>query len=86
MSYRLEFSRQGAKDLKRLDRATLGRIQTRIETLAQDPYSPRLSRQMETAPASRYSRVGDWRIIYQVEEEEQVINIAAIRPRSGAYR
>jgi mRNA-degrading endonuclease RelE of RelBE toxin-antitoxin system len=41
---------------------------------------------METAPASRYSRVGDWRIIYQVEEEEQVINIAAIRPRSGAYR
>jgi mRNA-degrading endonuclease RelE of RelBE toxin-antitoxin system len=41
---------------------------------------------METDPESRYSRVGDWRIIYQVEEEEQTINITAIRPRSRAYR
>jgi len=37
----------------------------RLEELAQGPFNPRFSRQMETDPESRYSRVGDWRIIYQ---------------------
>ena len=41
---------------------------------------------METGPDSWYSRVGDWRSIYQVEGETQTINITAIRPRSRAYR
>lgn len=86
MSYKVEFSRQGEKDLRRLDKVILGRLRTRIDELAQDPFNPRISRQMETDPESRYSRVGDWRIIYQAEEGEQTINITAIRPRSGAYR
>lgn len=86
MNYKVEFTRQGEKDLRRLDRVTLGRLKARIDELAQGPFNPRLSRQMETDPESRYSRVGDWRIIYQVEEEEQTINITAIRPRSRAYR
>ncbi len=86
MSFRVEFSHQAAKELKRLDRATIKRIEARIDELAQDPFNPRISQQKETDPESRKSRVGDWRIIYQVEEEGQVINIAAIRPRSGAYR
>lgn len=86
MSYRLEFTHQAAKELKRLDRTTARRIGDRIEELAQGPWDRRISRQMETDPESRYSRVGDWRIIYQAEEEGQVINITAIRPRSGAYR
>ena len=86
MIYRVEFTRQGEKDLRRLDRVTLGRLKARIDELAQDPFNPRFSRQMETDPDSRYSRVGDWRIIYQVEEATQTLNITAIRPRSGAYR
>jgi mRNA interferase RelE/StbE len=86
VSYKVEFSRQGEKDLRRLDRITLGRIRTRIDELAQNPFNLRLSRQMETDPESRYSRVGDWRIIYQVEEEMQTVNVTAIRPRSRAYR
>ncbi len=86
MSFRVEFSHQAAKELKRLDRTTIKRIEARIDELAQDPFNPRISQQKETDPESRKSRVGDWRIIYQVEEAQQIINIAAIRPRSRAYR
>jgi mRNA-degrading endonuclease RelE of RelBE toxin-antitoxin system len=86
VSYQVEFSRQGEKDLRRLDRTTLGRIKARINELAQDPLDSRLSRQMETDPETRYSRVGDWRIIYQAAAATQTIYIAAIRPRSRAYR
>ena len=86
MSYRVEFSHQAAKELQRLDRITAGRIEARIEELARDPLSPRLSRQMETARDRRYSRVGDWRIIYRLNEAAGTLDIAAIRPRSRAYR
>ena len=86
MSFRVEFSHQAAKELKRLDRTSIKRIEARIDELAQDPFNPRISQQKETDPESRKSRVGDWRIIYQVEEAQQIVNIAAIRPRSRAYR
>jgi mRNA interferase RelE/StbE len=86
VSFRIDFSHQAAKDLKRLDRTTALRIHNRIEELVTNPFSPRLSRQMETMPENRYSRVGDWRIIYQVNEKEVVLNIVAIRPRGSAYR
>jgi len=86
VTYRVEVHHQAAKELKRLDRITIKRIWAKINELAQDPFNPRFSRQMETEPDSRYSRVGDWRIIYRVNEAEGILDIAAIRPRSGAYR
>lgn len=86
MTYRVQIFAEPRKTLKKLDRTLAGRIVRRLEELAQDPFSFGLSRQMETDPDSRYSRVGDWRIIYQVEAGTQTINITAIRPRSRAYR
>ena len=86
MSYQASLSTEARKTLNKLDRTLSGLIVKRLEELHQDPLNPHLSRQMETDPESRYSRVGDWRIIYQVEEETQTINITAIRPRSRAYR
>jgi mRNA interferase RelE/StbE len=86
MSYLVHIFPEARKTLKKLDRILSGRIVKRLEELANGPFNPRLSRQMETDPESRYSRVGDWRIIFQVEEDQQTINITAIRPRSSAYR
>lgn len=86
MSFRVDFSHQAGKFLKRLDRTTASRVLDRIEQLASDPLSPHHSRQMETMPENRYSRVGNWRIIYRVDETEGTLNIVAIRPRSSAYR
>jgi mRNA interferase RelE/StbE len=70
-----------AKELKRLDRTTIQRIDAKIAELARDPLNSRLSRQMETDPEARYSRVGDWRIIYRVNEAQGIIDIVAVKPR-----
>lgn len=86
MSFRVKFSHHAAKEIKRLDRTTVKRLRARIEELAADPFSHRHSRQMETLPTNRYSRVGDWRIIYGVDEAASELYIVAIRPRSAAYR
>jgi mRNA interferase RelE/StbE len=86
MTYRVHIFPAAQKTLKKLDRILSGRIVKRLEELALDPFNPRISRQKETDPESRYSRVGDWRIIFQVDQARQIINVTAIRPRSSAYK
>ena len=41
---------------------------------------------METVKDRRYSRVGDWRIIFRVIEADGILDIVAIKPRDKAYR
>jgi len=86
MSYRIALYREAEKMLDGLDRTTARRIEAKIEELAREPFSPRLSRQMETVKDQRYSRVGDWRIIFRVNDAEGTLDILGIRPRGRAYR
>ena len=86
MKYQVRPSRQAEKELERLDRTTLKRIQTRIDELADNPLNPRLSKQLEMDPEKRYSRVGNWRIIFAVNESEQVLEVAAVQHRSKVYK
>jgi mRNA-degrading endonuclease RelE of RelBE toxin-antitoxin system len=86
MIYRIDLYREAEKTLDGLDRTTARRIEAKIEELAQAPLDPRLSKQMETAKDRRYARVGDWRIIFRLNEAAATLDILAIRPRSRAYR
>ena len=86
MSYRVEIFREAEKTLETLDKVMDQRIRKKLRELAQAPLDPRLSKQMETAKDQRYSRVGDWHIIFRVNEPGETLDILAIRPRGRAYR
>jgi mRNA interferase RelE/StbE len=51
-----------------------------------DPYSRRLSKPLKMYPGIRTSRVGGWRILYEIQEAGNLIQVAAVRPRREAYR
>ena len=85
MTYKVELHRQAEKKLDRLDKTTSRRIQFCIDQLANGPFDPRISNEVKMAPERRYSRVGDWRIIYRIDEPNQAIFITAIQHRSKAY-
>ncbi|MFP3868927.1 MAG: type II toxin-antitoxin system RelE family toxin [Desulfobacteraceae bacterium] len=86
MSYAVRLTGPAAKALESLDQTTLKRLQARIDELAHDPFSPRISKPLKTAPGRRSSRIGGWRLIYQVNENEHLVFITAILPRQAAYR
>jgi mRNA-degrading endonuclease RelE of RelBE toxin-antitoxin system len=67
VKYQVIPTKRAEKELERLDRATLRRLQARIDELSQAPLSPRLSKPLEMGAGERSARVGDWRIIYQVD-------------------
>jgi len=86
MTCKVQLHHQAEKALDRLDQVTAERIQLRLEELAKNPLDQRISNEVKMQPGRRYAKVGDWRIIYRIEEEDRVVFITAIQHRSKAYR
>jgi mRNA interferase RelE/StbE len=86
VSYFVQLSLPAKKQLDRLDQSTVKRLDERLKELALEPYSTRISKAVKMEPGQRTSRVGDWRIIFRVDELHQEIMVIAFRPRGKAYR
>ncbi|MBM4287747.1 MAG: hypothetical protein FJ135_06310 [Deltaproteobacteria bacterium] len=85
VNYTLILSKEVCKELDRLDRKTEQRLQRRFDELSVDPYAPRITDKVITFPGQRYSRVGDRRIFFEVDDSSLIVTIIAIRPRGRAY-
>ena len=72
--------------LRKMSRKTAHLIREKLDQLAQDPYArnPNLTK-LQGRPGYRL-RVGDWRIIYELEDDRLVIMVLKIASRGGAYR
>lgn len=83
--YRIMFIRSARKELANLDKSTVSRILSKVESLAQQPH-PRGSRKPEGANDLWRIRIGDYRVIYRILDQEIVIEIVGVRHRRDAYR
>jgi mRNA-degrading endonuclease RelE of RelBE toxin-antitoxin system len=86
VKYRTVLSAKAIKILDRLDRKIDRRIQARLEELAANPSDPRISNKLETGAGKRYSRVGDWRIVYELAEDSDTLLVVTIQHRSRVYQ
>jgi mRNA interferase RelE/StbE len=86
VSYRVQLSLPAKKQLDRLDQMMARRLNDRLKELTFDPFSSRISKAVKMEPGQRTSRVGDWRIIYRINESDNEIRIIAFLPRGKAYR
>ena len=84
--YGIVFIKQADRTLHKMSRNTARLIREKLDQLAQDPYArnPNLTR-LQGRPGYRL-RVGDWQIIYEIENDRLVILVLKIAPRGGAYR
>jgi mRNA interferase RelE/StbE len=87
MRYGLKLSHQAKKILKVLDKVNIRRIEKRLQELSLDPHDPRLSAPLEMGEEGEWkTRVGNWRIIYTIRENDKTIYVFSIEPRGKAYR
>ena len=83
--YQIVFTRSARKELERLDSPLVERLLDKIEALASNPY-PHDSRKLQTSKRLWRIRVGNYRIIYDIDDSCLVVDIVAIRHRKDAYR
>ncbi len=79
----VEFERRAEKDLERLDPQVKQRVLIGIGRLVEDPGSVDLRRL--TGRAESRLRVGDWRVIIELDVASRTIIIERILPRGRAY-
>ena len=84
-SYKIEPKHSLEHDLRKIDRQFIPKIFNAIESLADNPF-PVQSRKMKGAESSYRLRIGDYRVIYQVDTENKVVNIYHVRHRRDAYK
>lgn len=82
--YAVEITRRAQKDIKKLDRQVQRRVLDAIDTLRREP-RPRGVKPLKESPFYRV-RVGDYRIIYNVEEDRLLVLVIRVRHRREAYR
>ncbi len=79
------FSRSARKDLDRLDAQIVQRIFPKIERLASQP-RPAGCLKLQGSGDLWRMRVGDYRVIYSIDDRDLVADIIAIRHRREAYQ
>ena len=84
--YELRFSAKSRKHIAALDRPTKERILSRLEELRSNPFDPRLSAALVARPGLRRSKVGPWRIVFEVNESERMLNVLVVQPRGQVYK
>lgn len=69
-----------------MPKATVAILQEKLSLVAEDPFAPQLDIiKLQGRPGYRL-RIGDWRVIYEVNKDELVIIVLKIAPRGEAYR
>ena len=84
-SFSIIFKPSVEKDLRRLPQPIVGRVIEHIEKLGADPF-PRQSVKLEGATHLYRVRVGDYRIVYGVDNDSRQITIHYVRHRREDYR
>lgn len=83
--YRVEIAPPALRALGALPRKVQDRIRPRIDALAADP-RPRRSEKLEGEESLYRIRMGDYRVIYHVEDDRLVVLVVRVAHRRDAYR
>jgi mRNA interferase RelE/StbE len=81
--YRLTISRSAIKELEELPSSVIERVRERIRSLRTEP-RPAGSKKLHGRNDWRV-RVGDYRVLYTIDDKQHVVDVGAIRHRSKAY-
>jgi mRNA interferase RelE/StbE len=84
MSYRIEIKRSAVKEIRRLSDTVLRRVTGTIGSLADDP-RPKGCKKLSGSEKYRIW-VGEYRIIYTIDDEAVTVYIVRVRHRRDVYR
>jgi mRNA interferase RelE/StbE len=83
-NYRIVIKKSAAKEIERIEKKDRIRIVAKIRSLASDPYQAE-SKKLSGQEKYRI-RQGNYRILYQVINDELIINVVKVGHRGDIYK
>ncbi|MCA0294853.1 MAG: type II toxin-antitoxin system RelE/ParE family toxin [Actinobacteria bacterium] len=84
MTYRIEIAPAALRQLRKLDRPALRRVQAAIELLAVEP-RPRGAKKLVGGDGEWRVRTGDHRIVYEFHDDVLLVLVVAVGHRREVY-
>jgi mRNA interferase RelE/StbE len=83
--YNIEFTKQAIKDLRKIPRNNVSKVIEKIKILSGNPRDSKLDiKQLKGVDGYRLS-VGDYRVIYEIEDAKLIIKVIKVQSRGNVY-
>lgn len=86
MSYEIEWSAPALRELRKLDKPVARRIVTAVTKLGLDPRPPGVKALTGQLPGTMRLRVGNYRVVYVVQDDLIIITVVRVAHRREVYR
>jgi len=86
MSYNIVYTKQAIKAFKGMPKQTSRAIRLKLEQIAEAPFAPQQNVTKLQGRDGFRLRQGDWRVIYDIQQEVLVILVLEIALRKEVYR
>ena len=83
--YQIVYTKAATKALRKLPRNVSQLIREKLVDIASDPYAQHNNVTKLQNRSGYRLRVGDWRVIYEIEDEQLVILVLKLGSRGGVY-
>jgi mRNA interferase RelE/StbE len=83
--YKITFARSARRELEALEPSLVRRIFPRIEALSQET-RPKGCRKLRGEKNLWRIRVGNYRVVYAIYYDKQVVDVIAVRHRNASYK
>ena len=79
--WRINLARTAEKQIAELDEVTRKRVRSCIDVLPDGDV-----KKLKGYAGLYRARVGDWRVIFEIDFQHRAVNISAVLPRDKAYK
>ena len=83
--YEVYVERAAERDIKRLSAQDFHRVIPRIKALAENP-RPIGCRKLVSSESDWRIRIGDYRIVYEIDDKAKAVRVIYVKRRQEAYR
>ncbi len=83
--YQVEYSVRAIKTLKRVPANLRDRIMDKIDALAKNPRAPSVHVKKLKGREGYRLRIGDWRVLYDLDDDIMKVYVIDVGPRGGIY-
>ena len=84
-SYKIKWKKSAYKELRNIHKEYIPNIIDSVEKLSLNPF-PAGVKKLSSSEKTYRIRVGDYRIIYEIEQQRLIIQIIKVRHRKDVYK
>lgn len=84
--FKISFTKEAQKALSKMPRNTAKTIRQKLDEIAANPFANHPNAKKLQGREGYRLRVGDWRVIYKIENEKLIIIVLKVAPRGEVYK